>query len=140
VAFGVQFGMAVPEWSPKKPYDLRERLFEFGCLIIRLVQFLHTQGPVAMELSAQILKAGTSAAANYEEADDGSGKRDEIAKKKIALRELKEARLRLRMLRQCNLINADHDPLIKESDELVRIVATVIRNAEGKARAKSVER
>ena len=27
-----------------KPYDLRERLFEFGCLIIRLVQYLHTQG------------------------------------------------------------------------------------------------
>ncbi len=133
----MQLGMGATDWNPKKPYDLRERLFEFGCLIIRLVQFLHTQGPVAMELSAQILKAGTSASANYEEADDGSGKRDEIAKKKIALRELKETRLRLRMLRQCDLLGAEHDPLIDESDELVRIVAH--RDSELPEGLKAVE-
>ena len=124
--------MGATDWTPKKPYDLRERLFEFGCLVIRLVQFLHTQGPVAVELSAQVLKCGTSAPANYEEADDGTGKRDVIAKKKIALRELKETRVRLRMLRRCDLLGPEHDPLIDESAELVRIVAAVIRNAERK--------
>jgi four helix bundle protein len=124
--------MGEPDWNAKKPYDLRERLFEFGCLIIRLVQFLHTQGPVAVELSAQVLKCGTSAPANYEEADDGTSKRDVIAKRKIALRELKETRIRLRMLRRCKLLASEHDPVINENDELVRIVATVIRNAEGK--------
>ena len=117
-------------WNSKKPYDLRERLFEFGCLIIRLVQYLHTQGPVAMQLSEQIQKAGTSSAANYEEADDASGQRDEVAKKRIALRELKETRTRLRMLRSCGLLTAEHDPIIDESDELVRSVATVIRNSD----------
>jgi hypothetical protein len=65
--------METTDWNPKKPYDLRERLFEFGCLVIRLVQYLHTRGPVAMKLSEQFLKAGTSAPANYEESDDGSG-------------------------------------------------------------------
>jgi hypothetical protein len=116
----MQLCMGAQDWNPKKPYDLRERLFEFGCLIIRLVQFLHTQGPVAIELSAQILKCGTSAPANYEEADDGTGKRDEIAKKKS-------------MLRRCNLLGPEHDPVIDESAELVRILATVIRNAERKS-------
>ena len=129
----MQLDMGATDWTPKKPYDLRERLFEFGCLVIRLVQFLHTQGPVAVELSAQVLKCGTSAPANYEEADDGTGKRDVIAKKKIALRELKETRVRLRMLRRCDLLGPEHDPLIDESAELVRIVATVIRNAERKS-------
>jgi len=109
---------------------LRERSFEFGCLIIRLVQYLHTCGPIAMKLSDQILKAGTSAPANYEEADDASGDRDKAAKRRIALRELKEVRMRLRMLRRCDLLTADHDPVINESDELVRIVATVIRKSE----------
>ena len=65
-----EFHMAVRNWRPSKPYDLRERLFEFGCLIVRLVQFLYTQGPAASALSYQLLKAGTSAGANYEEADD----------------------------------------------------------------------
>ena len=133
----MQMCMGEPDWNPKKPYDLRERLFEFACLVIRLVQFLHTQGPVAVELSAQVLKSGTSASANYEEADDGTGNRDVIAKKKIALRELKETRVRLRMLRRCDLLGPEHDPLIDESSELVRIVATVIRNAERKLNAKS---
>jgi four helix bundle protein len=123
--------MEAPDWNPKKPYDLRERLFEFGCLIIRLVQYLHTQGPAAIALSEQVLKAGTSAPANYEEADDASGSRDRRAKRRIALRELKEVRLRMRMLRQCDLLKADHDPVIQESDELVRIVATVIRKTKG---------
>ena len=138
MALAVQSIMGASDWNPKKPYDLRERLFEFGCLIIRLVQFLHTQGPVAMELSAQILKAGTSAPANYEEADDGTSRRDAIAKKKIALREHKETRIRLRMLRSSDLLTSEHDPVINEADELVRIVATVIRNADRKSRAKSV--
>jgi len=84
-----------------------------------------------MKLSEHILKAGTSAAANYEESDDGTSSRDKSAKRRIALRELKEVRMRLRMLRRCDLLTAEHDPLIKESDELVRIVATVIRKAEG---------
>jgi four helix bundle protein len=122
--------MEATDWNPKKPYDLRERLFEFGCLIICLAQYLHTQGPVAKELSAQILKAGTSAPANYEEADDATGKRDKRAKRQIALRELKEARLRMRMLRRCDVLTAEHDPLIGESDELVRILATVIRKSD----------
>jgi four helix bundle protein len=126
----MQLDMERADWNPKKPYDLRDRLFEFGCLIIRLVQYLHTQGPVAMQLSDQISKAGTSAPANYEEADDASGARDKRAKRMIALRELKEARLRMQMLRRCNLLTAEHDPIIKESDELVRIIATVIRKSE----------
>src|SRR5437016_11121622 len=41
-----------------------------------------------------------NAAANLEEADDGSSRRDFRAKDRIALRELKESRLRLRILRR----------------------------------------
>jgi four helix bundle protein len=120
------------DWSASpKPYDLRERLFEFACLIVRVVQFLHGRGPIASALSTQLLRCGTSAGANYEEADDGSSDRDAIAKKRITLRELKETRFRLRVLRRCGVLTADQDPVIDESDQLVRIVATVIRNAEG---------
>ena len=57
-------------WKPKKPFDLRERLFEFGLLTIRTVQFLHARGPIGIAVSYQILNAGMSAGANYEEADD----------------------------------------------------------------------
>ena len=113
----------------RKPYDLRERLFEFACVILRVVQYLHTCGPIGVAVSDQLLRCGTSAGANYEEADDGSSPRDTLAKRRITLRELKETRFRLRVLRSCNLLKSDHDPVIAESDELVRIVATVVRRA-----------
>jgi four helix bundle protein len=122
--------MSSSEWRSSKPYDLRERLFEFACLIVRLVQFLHTRGPVASALSYQILKSGTSSGANYEEADDGSSDRDEAAKKKIVLRELKETHFRLRILRRTSLITADHDPIIEENRELVRIVASMVNKGK----------
>ena len=52
--------MDAKDWTFKdKPYDLRQRLFKFGCVITQLVQYLHTRGPVAIALSAQILKSGT---------------------------------------------------------------------------------
>jgi four helix bundle protein len=119
-------------WQPTKPFDLRERLFEFGLLTIRVVQFLHTRGPIGIAVSTQSLRAGTSAGANFEEADDGSSPRDALAKKKIVLRELKECRWRMRLIRAAGILTRDQDPVIRESDELVRILATIVRNAEGR--------
>jgi four helix bundle protein len=126
----VCFLMDDSDWTVhRKPYDLRERLFLFACLIVRVVQFLHTRGPIAKELSYQLLKSGTSAGANYAEADDGSSPRDTLAKNMIVLRELKETKFRLRVLRQSGILAAVHDPVIDESAELVKIVATIVRNS-----------
>jgi four helix bundle protein len=126
---------------PDKPYDLRERLLNFACIIVRVVQYLHTRGPVAIALSGQILRSGTSAGANYEEADDGSSDRDVLAKRKITLRELKETRFRLLVLRRSRLMIPAQDPVIQESLELKRIVAKLVRIGEEKVkRAKEAPR
>ena len=117
------------DWSiHEKPYDLRKRLFLFACLIVRVVQFLHTRGPIAVALSYQVLKSGTSAGANYEESDEGSSDRDKLAKRRIVLRELKETLWRLRVLRATGILLPAQDPVLTEADELTRIVAALIRN------------
>lgn len=64
----------------------------------------------AIALSYQILKSGNSAGANYEEADDGSSPSDVLAKRKITLRELKETRFRMRVLRHSGLMLPEQDP------------------------------
>jgi four helix bundle protein len=123
-------GMDVHDWTIKaKPYDLRERLLYFACVITRLAKFLHTRGPIAVALCAQVLRSGTSAAANYEEADDGSSQKDVRAKRLIVLRELKETSFRLRVLRKTGILTPAHDPVINECAELVKIVAAVIRRS-----------
>jgi four helix bundle protein len=116
-----------------KPYAIRERLFLFACDVTEIMQKVHTPNRTLSELSAQLVAAAVSAAANAEEADDGSSRRDFLAKERICLRELKESRLRLRVLRRAKLLDERADALIRESHELVCIVATIIRNASRSA-------
>jgi four helix bundle protein len=121
--------MKQTEWSlPQTSYDLRERLLNFAVVCVRLVQYLHTRGPIAITLSEQVLTSSSSAGANYEEADDGSSARDKLAKRKIVLREITEVNFRLRVLRQSGFLSEIHDPVIQESLELKLILAKIVRN------------
>ena len=125
------------EKKSAKPYDIRERAFLFACDVIRAAQKLQRRGPIASELSSHLVECSMNAAANLEEGNDGSSPRDFRAKDRIALREFKESRLRLRVLRATGYLTEDHDPLIRESNEIVNIVATMIRNsAANEARRK----
>jgi four helix bundle protein len=125
--------MKTKDWTdwkyPTKPYDLRERLLVFACVMVEVVQYLHTRGPIAVALSYQVLKSATSAGANYEEADDGSSPKDSAAKRRIVLRELKETRFRLQVLRRTGLLIPVQDQVIGESAELLKILAALLRNA-----------
>lgn len=123
-----------------KPYDIHERLLLFACDIVKAAQFLHKLGGIERAFSYQLLAAGTSAGSNAEEADGGSSHRDFIAKNRIALREAKEARFRLRVCRKCEMLDARFEPLVRESDELVRILGKIVHNAlrnEAARRSKS---
>jgi len=112
-----------------KPFDIHERLLDFACDIVRAAQFLHTRGPIGRALSYQLLSAGTSTGANAEEADGASSHDDFIAKNRIALKEAKETRFRLRVCRRSELLDARFDPVVTESDEPVRILGKIVHNA-----------
>ena len=109
-----------------KPYDLRDRLFEYACVIVRVVEELQQKGTIGRSLGDQVLRAGNSAGANYEEADDGSSPADTRAKRRLTLRELKETLFRLRVLRATGYLDEEHDPVIQETLELKRIVASLL--------------
>jgi four helix bundle protein len=112
-----------------KPFDIHDRLLLFACEVVRAANFLHRQGGIARAVSYQVLAAGTSAGSNAAEADGASSHNDFIAKARIALKEMKETRFRLRVCRRSELLNASFDPLVQESDELVRILGKIVHNA-----------
>jgi four helix bundle protein len=93
-----------------KPYDIRERAFLFACDVIRVAQKLHSRGHIASALSLHLVESAVNAASNLEEGDDGSSPRDFRAKDRIALREFKESRLRLRILRATGYLSEGEDP------------------------------
>jgi four helix bundle protein len=121
-----------PPFKFAKPYDLRDRLFEYACVIVYVVQYLHTRDEVARTLGSQILRAGNSAGANYEEADDGSSIADTRGKRRISLRELKEALFRLRVVRETGYLGPEYDSVIEETLELKRIMASLVRRSPTK--------
>jgi hypothetical protein len=47
---------------------------------------------------------------------------------RIALKESKETRFRLRVCRRCDLLDARFDALVAESDELVKIPASIVHS------------
>ena len=121
-----------PPFKFAKPYDLRDRLFEYACAIVYVVQYLHTRDDVARSLADQILRAGNSAGANYEEADDGWSIADTRGKRRISLRELKEVLFRLRVVRAIGYLGPEYDEVIQETLELKRIMASLVRKTAKK--------
>ncbi len=109
--------------------DLQERTFKFGVRIIKFVDKLpHTLS--ATELGKQLLRSGTSIAANMEEANGAESKSDFIHKVSIAYKEARETRTWLGMIKAAILPNAaEVSDLHDECDEIVRILFAILRKA-----------
>ena len=111
------------------PYDLGERTFEFACDVVRFCQKLAAAPGVTRQIAWQLSRAGTSIAANYEEAKASYSRREYAAKNAIVLKEAREARLWLRIILVCGLAADDVEArrLHAESDQLVAIFIATVR-------------
>ena len=99
-------------------------------------QFLHDKGGIGRALSYQLLSSGASAGANAAEGDSATSHDDFIAKTRIALREAKETRFRLRVCRRVGLLDDTFDPLLDESDQLVRILGKIVHTPINNRKAR----
>ena len=75
----------------------------------------------------QCVRAATSIGANVEEAQVANSRRDMAAKYAIALREAREARYWLRVLRSDPEVGPAVDPLIAETTEWVAMLTTTVK-------------
>jgi four helix bundle protein len=114
--------------ASKPPYDLAERTFQFACAIVRFSRRLAREAGVTRHIALQLADAGTSIAANYEEAKAAYSRRDFAAKSSIVLKEAREARLWLRLILAERLAPADEvEPLLEEASQLVAIFTTSVK-------------
>jgi four helix bundle protein len=77
----------------------------------------------------QLVKAATSVGANVEEADGAESKRDFAHKLSIARKEARETRYWLRLIRASIAENDEWTSLLRESEEIARILSAIIRSA-----------
>ncbi len=109
----------------EKPFDIRDRTFLFAVQIVKITDAIPdtTTGRV---LAHQLVKSGTSVGANVEEANGSESRQDFIHKMKIALKEAQETRYWLKIIKATKFDSPDIAILIQESDELVRILNSII--------------
>ncbi len=120
----------------KHAFDLEERLVNFSVLIIDVVETLPETRP-GNHIGAQLLRSGTSVAPNYGEAQSGESRRDFIHKMKVALKELRETHIWLKLIKR-RFLTEESDKLVEalgECNELIAIfvssIATAQRNMAG---------
>ncbi len=88
------------------------------------------RGPAQKHIGMQLVAAATSIGANLEEATAGQSKPDFIAPNVRSLKEARESRYWLRIIQatEPDLVT-DVRPFLGEANELVAILATLIRSA-----------
>ena len=114
----------------ERVFDLQDRLIDFAVRIIKLSNAL-PETRAGKHVCAQILRSGTSPAPNYGEAQSAESKADFIHKLKIALKELRETEIWLKIIVRSGLIRHSEllDPLLKETDELIAILFKSVKTA-----------
>lgn len=116
-----------------KNIDIDKRTYEFALRIIKFVQKL-PRNMIAQELGKQLLKSGTSVAANVEEAQGSFSKDDFTYKMSTAFKEAKESNLWLRLIRDANIVNgelkSENEELTNESIEIRNILGTIVTSSK----------
>lgn len=121
-------------------FNLQDRLIDYSVRIIRLCEsFPNTKS--GNHVAAQLLRSGTSPAANYGEAQSAESKADFVHKLKISLKELRETQIWLLIIAKADLLQSDEllAPLLKETDELIAILYSCIATSKKRPPALNLD-
>ena len=111
----------------EKPFDIKERTFQFGTIIINLCLSLEKKYGGIKTLSSQLFRSGTSIGANIEEAYGTQTDADFLNKFVIALKEARETSFWLRQLIASKIMTPNEvNDLITECEEIKKILGAII--------------
>ena len=110
---------------------LRRRTKAFAGDVVRLFIGLDKRREELRVLGKQLLRAGTSVAANYREASRARSNAEFVAKIELCASEADETQLWLELLRDhCGIGGEAIDPLWQEADELIAVFVTMAKNTK----------
>jgi four helix bundle protein len=107
--------------------DIQERLICLAVEIIRLCSSL-PETRAGNHVAEQLLRSGTSPAANYGEARGAESRRDFIHKLRIVVKELNESIIWLEIVKRSEMLTYDSLELgLNECTELAKIISSSIK-------------
>lgn len=114
----------------EKTNQLSDRLLDFAVEVIKIANVLPNT-VAGRHVGGQLIRAGTSGGSNYEEACGSESRSDFAHKMSIVLKELKESRFWLRLIRRTKMLDFKQtDPVIDECEQLCAMVAKSILTAK----------
>lgn len=117
------------EASQSRANKLEERLVNFAVRIVNLSANL-PRTPAGKHIAGQILRSGTSPAPNYAEARSAESRADFVHKIRVALKELNETSVWLRIIERSHMLKGELLlDLLQEIGDLCKIFAASIRTA-----------
>ncbi len=121
----------------KKKYDLEERLIQFTCNMIDIVEAL-PNNRAGNYIAGQLIRSCHSPAFNYAEVQAAESGNDFLHKMSIVLKELKECRTALKIIAKKELVpwNTILNKMIGEAEELVAIIGKGISTARNNMKSR----
>lgn len=112
-------------------FDLQDRLVDSAVRVLKVCDAL-PRTIAGQHIASQLVRSGTSPAANYGEAQGAESSADFVHKLKIALKELRETEVWLKIIIKSGMIKPVKklQPLLLETDELVSILFASVTTAK----------
>ena len=114
-------------------YVQEDRIVKFAAQCVKTCALLPVKFIGSANFADQMFRSATSVAANYAEACEAESSKDFVHKLKIAMKELSETRVWLKLIGESGYIeNAKLSDLIAESKELSRILSASVATTKKK--------
>ncbi len=114
----------------KKDNILVEKSFKFAVRVVNLYKYLSREKKEFV-LSKQLLRSGTSIGANINEAQDAQSKNDFISKLSIALKEARESKYWIELLRETKFLSIkEAESLLEDLVEVIKLLVSIIKSAK----------
>ena len=127
--------------NTERKFDLEDRLIDFAVQIINITECLFNT-KAGNHIGGQLVRSGTSPALHYGEAQSAESRVDFIHKLKILLKELRESRSAMKIIRKAPLTeNVEMiEKGLAECNELISIFVKSIETAKRNLEIEKINR
>ena len=109
---------------------LLEKSFKFAIRIVKLYKHL-SEDKKEFILSKQLLRCGTSIGANINEAQDAQSKNDFISKLSISLKEARESKYWIELLKETYYLSEkEANNLLEDLIEIIKLLVSIIKTTK----------
>lgn len=113
---------------------LEDRIVQFAARCVKVCGALPVRKIGSSSYADQLFRSATGVAANYAEATEAESRKDFIHKLKVAMKELSESRIWLKLIGESEYIEkAKLGNLIDESLQLTKILSSSVITARNKS-------